>query len=648
MILTSNAQLAVWKGIVHLCSGYSPIRCIYEYTKNLQDAGAKNVFLELYPQRKIIVIYGDGCGMDALKMTEVMNNIGESLKSQENHGLGMQCWPRIALRMSIFSRVNGVLYTVSCSRHDNNRDVDLHGGAREVDGSDQEYREFYNKLNKGDFKKNESYINGMVTVLEGIGMGSDDHYDFFKFKIKDELYANDIIEFFRNEHSRSFLTACRFSVKKDEDSHLIEIEPKIGIGKKVEFTIPSKKYPEKDIPGKSDIPKNCFYRNGNLYELIVDFIFHFGASNEAKITITHNGRDPVSINNIRSNAISRDGVYRNPEYIKFINGNIDIHIKPLDGGNIFTIHNADRNSIVLGEDFGKCFTNILLYADLEILRPEVELQLNKVTEKTSKRSEILHKNMENICNRFKDFLDQYISTKSWGPVHDNTVKCIHCMTSGVPRRNGETLKQIRTHLESGVIYAPEDAFVYVCGSCSTQWGRRIYTPSLEKRTISDFPHYTQPNPGEGKLRQRQHGYGYSYSVHDFSAGDTQVGMLKGEDLICINGAHSNYKILRNSGDLLCIYEAQNAFHILLANEFKKIADPPPAEKQQRIIKEMDNNILIWIQTTDRKKLRSVSDMTAPIVKSVTVPLPSVNSSKISPNKIKELGTRWGASIKEHK
>ncbi|MBE3036837.1 MAG: hypothetical protein IMZ70_07150, partial [Candidatus Atribacteria bacterium] len=468
MTPSTSAQMSTWKGITHTCSGYPPIKCIYEYTKNLQDAGAKSVFLELYPQRKIIAIYGDGCGMDALKMTEVMNNVGESLKSPENHGLGMQCWPRIALRMSIFSRVDGVLYTVSCSRHDNNRDVDLHGGAREVDCSDQDYKEFYHKLNKGCFKnKDGSYKNWMVTVLEGIGAGSDDHYSYFKFKIKDELDAQDVINFYRNEHSRSFLTACRFSVKKDEDSPLVVIEPKIGIGKKVEFTIPSKRYPEKSIPGKSDIPKNCFYRNGHLYELIVDFLFHFGASNEAKITVTHNGKDPVSINNIRTNAISRDGVYRNSEYTKFINGNIDIHIKPLDGGNIFTLHDANRDTIILGEDFGKCFTNILLYADLEVLRPEVEMQLNKVTEKTSKRSEILHKTMENICDRFKNFLDQYISTKSLGLVYDNTVKCIHCMTSSIPRRNGETLKQIRTHMESGVIYAPEDTPIYVCGSCST-------------------------------------------------------------------------------------------------------------------------------------------------------------------------------------
>jgi hypothetical protein len=76
MITQANAQLAVWKGIVHLCSGYDPIRCIYEYTKNFQDAGAKSVFLEFYPQRKIITIYGDGCGMDDKKLTEVMIKSG--------------------------------------------------------------------------------------------------------------------------------------------------------------------------------------------------------------------------------------------------------------------------------------------------------------------------------------------------------------------------------------------------------------------------------------------------------------------------------------------------------------------------------------------------------------------------------------------
>jgi hypothetical protein len=652
MITQANAQLAVWKGIVHLCSGYDPIRCIYEYTKNFQDAGAKSVFLEFYPQRKIITIYGDGCGMDDKKLTEVMNNIGESLKSKENHGLGMQCWPRIATRMTIFSRVDGVLYTVSCSRHDNARDMYLHGGARPVDGTDLDYKEFYNKLNKGDFKTKDSttYVNGTVTVLEGIGNGSDEHYDFFKFKMKDELNASDVIEYFRNEHSRSFLTACRFSVKKDEDSHLIAVEPKIGIGKKVEFTIPSKKYPEKDIPGKSDIPKNCFYRNGHLYELIVDFIFHFGASNEAKITVTHNGKDPVSINSIRTNAISRDGVYRNPEYTKFINGNIDIHIKPLDGGNIFTIHDADRSSIIIGgEDFGRCFTNILLFADLEVLRPEVEQQLSKVTEKTSKRSEVVQKTMENICDRYRDFLDQFISTKSNGPVHDATVKCIHCLTCGIPRRNGETLKQIRTHLEAGVIYAPVDATLYVCGSCSTQWVRRTYTPSNRERTSSpSTPHYTQPSYGDGRLRQKQKGYGYSYSVHDFSAGDTQTAMLKGEDMICINSAHINYKTVKSSGDLLCIYEAQNAFHVLLTSEFKKAADHLSVEEQQNILKQMDNKILVWIQTTDRKKLKSISDMSAPMTTNTTVlkHTPTMEKPKANVSKdIKALGDRWGARIK---
>jgi len=640
MIPETNAQLSVWKGIVHLCSGYIPIKCLYEYTKNLQDAGAKDVFLEMLPQRKVILIYGDGSGMTDLKMTEVMRNIGESLKSKENHGLGMQCWPRIATRMTIFSRVDGVLYTVSCSRHDNEKDVYLHGGAREAGSADQEYRDFYNKLNKGVFKnKDGSYKNGTLTILEGIGVGSDDHYDF-KFKMKEDLNSKDIIDFFRDEHSRSFLTACRFSVKKDEDSPLTVVEPKIGIGKKIEFTIPSKRFPEKEIPGNGATPKNCFFRNGFMYELVVDFIFHFGASNEANITVTNNGKDPVLISNIRHNGISRDGVYRNPEYLRFINGHIDIHIRPLNDGDPFTIHNADRSSIILSDDFGRCFTNILLYADTEILRSEVEQQLNRVTERKQLKSTVFQKHMENICDQFKDFLDQYINTKSTGLVHDNTVECSQCQTRSIPRRlPGLTLKWARNHLEKGVIFAPEDIPRYVCGSCGHDWNRRAYNTNSSGHSRTNtpgHPHYRQPGPGQGMQRQRQHGYGYSFHLMDFSAGDTQIAMLKGEDMVCVNRGHPNYKVVEKSGDLRCIYEGQNAFHVLLTNEFSKAENPLPKEEQLKALKEMDNNIIIWVQNTDRKKLKGIEDMTAPVS----------HTEEIPPVSAQDLGEKWGAKVKK--
>ena len=53
---------------------------------------------------------------------------------------------------------------------------------------------------------------------------------------------------------------------------------------------------------------------------------------------------------------------------------------------------------------------------------------------------------------------------------------------------------------------------------------------------------------------------------------------------------------------------------------------------------MDNNIIIWVQNTDRKKLKGIEDMTAPVSTGSQVPV----ESKVS---AKDLGAKWGAKVK---
>jgi hypothetical protein len=84
--------------------------------------------------------------------------------------------------------------------------------------------------------------------------------------------------------------------------------------------------------------------------------------------------------------------------------------------------------------------------------------------------------------------------------------------------------------------------------------------------------------------------------------------------------------------------------VLLTNEFSKAENQLTKEDQLKALKEMDNNIIIWVQNTDRKKLKGIEDMTAPVSTGSQISEEPVES-KVS---AKDLGDKWGVKVKESK
>ena len=67
----------------------SEYNALHEYHKNLEQANAKNIYTEFLLKSRTILVYGD-----IATMNRVMDNVVDSSKSEENHGIGAMAFFR--------------------------------------------------------------------------------------------------------------------------------------------------------------------------------------------------------------------------------------------------------------------------------------------------------------------------------------------------------------------------------------------------------------------------------------------------------------------------------------------------------------------------------------------------------------------------
>jgi hypothetical protein len=638
---------------------------VREFQKNLEQAGAKTICNEFLPKSKTVLIYGDGTGMNDTVLNQIMENVADSptqnlfsknvdgLKSTANHGVGAMACFRFCPGMRIFSRSNGKIYVLSCETDEKTKGIYTStgdGGAREVDADlypeDREYKQYYSKLNRftGD---------GTITIFENIGQNTG-HYDW-GIKMKEDFNPAKFKSYMRDNYSQS-LASYTYLFKENEESQLLKIQPKRGIGIKKEFTIPDRQHPEKLIPGKAKVhgkAKNCFLRGGFLYELVVNFLFHFSEKNDGQIHIGSKNENSILISNIKSGKIP--SFYKNSEFIQYLTGYIEFKIKPLNGGQPLNVYTGNRDTLILNDDFGDCLCNILHMAATDVLQPEAERKIEQASNKNKGADKECQKIFERWFQdeRFQSILKKLGNTTTYdvGPVQDNSIKCPGCDLRFAPKRGG-TLKDIKNNKNpEAFIYIPDDSSYYCCGGCGHLWERREYKSSGGgEQTVK--PIHTIPDEGEGKDRVIRHGFGYNVSVRPFSSDYNRIAMLKGDNTVWVNSNHQDYQAIQKSkihtlwkNDALQIYRGQNGFEVIINHEVEKKTlalikakslqnIPVTTDDLERLnafrleaLQEMKNFILVDVQTTPKREKKGTENAPNSEKQSVTSG-PTVQDLKI--------------------
>ena len=555
---------------IHISDYTHPFEALYEYTKNLEDppAFANLIYLEWLPKTKTILVYGNGKGLDIPTLDLMQKNVAVSSKGVTHHGVGILSFIRFATKMTIFSRKKGVISVLSCVC-DGKDIVSETGNTRELDPTeDREYEKYYRKLNK--FQDED----GTLTVLEGVGQYKSERFDF-RFNMEDVFKEKEFTSWAQEKYGFSLIDHQYF-LKVDETKRLTPIKAKVGTGKKITFNIPSEKYPYK---------KSVFELDGRFFDLSLSGEFHVSSSNTGDIRISENHQNSLPIKDaIRGKKLAWDGVYKNPDFTQYINGIIDFKVKPLDGGDGINAFTGTRSALVIDGPFGDCLCNLLLYADLEILRPAIidfiGRKDNKLDTKYEKRSRNLQTDIEDLFRERQDIFGSIIATKSQGPVFSTHVTCPRCKTDGIPNRR-KNMKEVLEDHKTGTLYAPDDLPIYYCGSCGTRWPKRSYTAPDFSVTESNAgqsqtkPIYSKPESTNGVARRRCRGFGFTLQITPFQQSDTRrITVLR--DIVKVNRSHPDFLKIENEGTSrdLYIYERYLALEAIIEYE---LADKNKAE-----------------------------------------------------------------------
>lgn len=601
----------------HVSDYESSFDALYEYTKNLEEAKAKNIYIEFLMDRRTILVYGDGEGLDATKLNEMRLGIGKSSKGITHHGLGILAFMRFAQKMVVFSRKAGKMYVLSCMG-ENDEIVSDVGDAREAGDEEKEYAPFYNKLRKlwdGD---------GTITILEGVGRYKSERYSQI-WEMKEEFEAKKFIKWFQLKCGFSLMDHNYF-LKKDENTKLARIPEKMGHGAKLDFTIPSAEHPANKIGGQK---KNVFEHLGRLFELRVRFLFWVSNSNEGEIRISEDRQNSILVKDAIKYKIDYKSVYKNPEYTKYLTGSIDFKIKPLDGGESLNVYSGTRSSLIMDGGFGDCLCNIMYYAAEEVIKPKLEEFIRASQDrKSDRRSLDLQKDIQMFFRDNPDIFNDLVTTRSQGPVQYATVKCRKCETSVIPKRGGKSADLVT---QKNNIYAPDDVSIYICGTCGNRWDRRSYEKT-ENTQPYNKPLYERPEPGQGSIRQKRRGCGYTMLVCDLAKDDPRRASFV-NDVVRVNRKHMDYQQVaaEKNARMLWLYERHVAFSAILDHELAEASRAEYAKKEQTI----HTRLFTWALKRDGRV--SMKDVEAAIEED--------EKKEDTKETAQALGARWGAKVK---
>lgn len=594
----------------HVSDYESSSDALYEYIKNMEDAGAKVIHTDFDYKANTVLVYGDGKGLTAPELDTMRVSVGKSNKGSSHHGLGIMAFMRFGQELFIFSKnkIDGKINVISCRGEDDDILSDI-GSAREVGDDEQAYYHQYSKLNRWE--------EGTVCLIKGVGRYKSHKFDW-RFEMETEF----------GKFEKWFQIKAGFSLKersyfvKFGDDKAKKLDAKLGQGPREHFFVPSKDHPLSEIPGK----RNTFEFNGRTFELTVEFDFYLSPSNNGVIRISESRQNSMDIKEaFKTQKIASSSVYKNPEYTKYLTGHIDFKIKPLDKGESINVYSGSRSALMVDGDFGNVLANIMIYADVSKIRPAIlSKQDNSRSKRDEMRSRELQASMEALFRDNKTFASSLIHQQNVDMVPLHYVKCPVCKLTVQPKK-GATASFTIT---KGNIYQPSDQTVYVCGSCGNRWERRQHVVESHQNTQ---PQYKKPTQGPVGPRTRTHGFGYTFVVTPFDRNDTRRYAVV-ESTVKLNRDHIDYRSIENSKgrEALALYEHQLALNAIIRHEGQEFS-------REQLFKAMEDSISTvcsWFYT--RRKRVTITEAQEAREEDVKTAL-AVNTATT-------LAGAWGAKV----
>lgn len=618
--------------MAHVSDYNSPIDALYEYIKNLDEVGAKVVHVDTDYDNKRVFIYGDGMGMGPDELNRISQSVGVSSKGQSHFGLGILAFMRLSKRMVIISKVGDKCCWISCTGQNDTVVSDV-GQAREM--SPLERRE--NAIAIGKLRKWEQ---GTITILEGVGESKTSRFDN-RFDIKKEFELSTL--------ERELKKKCGFDLKryscflKCGDAKPKKISAKIGHGKHLQFTLPSKEHP---LLNKLGNRRDIFSLQDRTFELKVSCDIWVGSGNDGDIRISEKGQNALDIRDAIGFRIGRDSIFKSAENKYLLQGLIDFRITPIDRGENPNVYSGSRRKILVDggfDSFGNCLMNILNYADIEIIRPVIREYIEGQHQRRDERSSRdLQKDMDNFFKDNPDLFKDIMSTSNLDPVDARyQAKCPSCGLT-VPPTRCPKCKPVAGH-----IYAWDDSDKYVCGTCGNVWSRRIYTKPIGRTPTSEAkPQYTTPT-GSSEPRKKKHGFGFSYDVMPFGRQDTRRARIEGT-MVQVSSDHPDYVTLtqdkRSIGKLMLKnYQRIIALNTIIRNECKEMA----RDQYEKLLEDSYCRLMGWYTKKDDETEETAVEMIKSQVKAEQVirlrtpPKAEKDLSELA----KGLGSKWGATVK---
>jgi hypothetical protein len=577
-------------------SGVSIPGACYEFIKNLEDEDAKSIEIDCDPDEKRLCIYGDGRYVTPIELDEMSKRIAASKKSDRNHGLGMLSFLRISPRMVMISwnKAKTEYSIKTCTPSSDNKLISDIGVARIMTKDDiLRYNYACSRLRK--------WSTGFVTIIEDLGNTSKLAHFSGSFKIEEEFGGKKFVNYLREQLAWSKLN-CQYRYGKEK---AVAIKKKHGKGEHVAFKLPSKEYP--CMREKSNEPLFCFEANGHHYNLELSFDLWLSQQNEGVVKITERNQDALDLKDAfhtKPNKLAE--VFKNPDYVTYLQGQIDFRIKPTDGGEAPAVYNGSRTQLIVDGSFGDCLSNMLWYSDIEILGDKI-MSYRKNSQKRGDEQSIkeLAEDMDCYFRDHPEVFDRYLQHTSAQPSAAGIVKCKNCKIEGIPLR-GFTDAEVDLVNQKGPnarIYALSDSPSYRCSNCGHLWAHRGYTHREDDPDVPQTPRSLPKwrEPLTGKVRERKHGYGCTFDLRPLSRElDSKRSIYIGSEVV-VNTAHESYKILLRDhgkkGLVTKIYERQMALRAIISKTHEGL----DAESLRQLLEDGEAEILMYFRRERPKK-----------------------------------------------
>jgi hypothetical protein len=526
---------------------------LYEYIKNLEEAKANKVYVDMDYLRRRICISGNSVPVDATEMNRILSSTFSSIKDDKHWGSGLLSFIRICHRMIFISKKGDYFYIVTCAADPGGKDYcsDIGDPRRMTTPEMVEYADATGRL--------RSLGQGSSYVLERVGTGPSDKVPV-NFKMSDEFTGEKFTKWMQERYSY-LLKKISVMLKTGKDAPE-RIESKLGKGHHLKFKLPSKEYP--------GAPNASFEMGGHPYNLSVEFDLYISTSHNGEIQICEEHYNSLPMNEAigMSTKVHRTSIFRNHSLSRYLIGMVNFKISTSSNdAPPLNLYSGARDKLLVDNSFGDALSRLLTYAEVDIVKPEVIKYEERIDGRQDQvRTTRLNKGLHDFFKKYQG--DFGWLQKSTSPVRERTVTCPSCKEIGRVVILGS--KRPNISKIQGIVMLIGNT--YSCGNCNSEWDKKEYEARTYEVNPDDKPVYKAPDHTDlGKEREREHGYGYDAAVVAFGREDTREFRLQ-SNRIEINSRHPVYQQIQKTRKphFITYHEYRLALSAILSQNLKTL------------------------------------------------------------------------------